>query len=75
MDVQTGTILKAIALLQGEGKGKKTVKKRKPAGELTSKGLARRLFPREVRREIDKELAEKPKRARKVSTIKAEDTE
>ncbi len=40
-------------------------RKRKKAGDLTTRGLAERLFPKEVRDEVKRETKEAPKRPKK----------
>ena len=53
-------------------KKSKEEKPRKKAGELTTAELARRLFPPVVRREVASEVAEKPKKSEKDSTIEGQ---
>ena len=48
-------------------------RKKKPASEMTTKELARKLFPREVRRDVERELREKPKKSEKKPAIKDKD--
>ena len=46
---------------------------KKKADKLTTEGLAKRLFPAEVRRKVKQEVAEKPKKSRDRSAIKSKD--